>query len=125
VAPDPVVPPEAGAFMYRRVADVNAETCPGARPVVLPLPTREAYGRLKAAVEARGLKLVTDDPAHGRLEATALSPVFRFRSDLAARVRAEGAGSRIDLRAVSRVGQSDRGMNCSLVSRLGAAIHGG
>jgi fatty-acyl-CoA synthase len=67
---------------------------------------------------------VTDDPTHGRLEGTALSPVFRFKSDLAARVRAEGAGARIDLRAVSRVGQSDRGMNCALVTGLVQALQG-
>jgi len=40
------------------------------------------------------------------------------------RVKPEGAGSRIDLRSVSRVGLSDLGQNCERITRLTAAMSG-
>ena len=125
VEADPVVPAEAGTYMYRRVADVNAETCPAARPVTLSMAPAQAYARVKAAADSKGLKLVTDDAANGRLEAVATSPLFRFKSDVAVRVQGQGDGSRVDLRSVSRVRQSDWGMNCALVTGLVEAIQGG
>ena len=50
-------------------------------------------------------------PAEGRLEATARTRWFGFRDDVVVRVRPDGAGSRVDVRSVSRVGRSDLGTN--------------
>ncbi len=119
---DPVVPPDAGAFMNRHVADVNAETCPGARTLVLPFSPDQAYAAARTAVLADGLDLFTDQEAAGRLEATASDPWLGFKSDLAVRVRPDPAGARVDLRSISRQGLSDFGSNCARVTRLVAAI---
>ena len=100
----------------RRAEAVNANLCPEARPVVLPVPPAEAYRRVKAAAE--GLQVVTDDPARGVLEATDETFWFSFKDDVVFRVRPEGQGSRIDVRSVSRVGKSDLGKNCSRVTGL-------
>ncbi len=119
VEPDPFVPASAGAYMNRRVAEVNAETCPSAKPVVLSLPAHEAYRRARAALLARGLALISDAPAAGRLEATATGFWLGLKDDVAVRVSPAGpGGSMVDVRSVGRGGVSDYGANCRRVSDL-------
>ncbi|MGH7421143.1 MAG: DUF1499 domain-containing protein, partial [Candidatus Rokuibacteriota bacterium] len=67
----------------------------------------------RAVDVARGLgwEIVAVAPAEGRLEATDRTPWFGFRDDVVVRVRPDGAGSRVDVRSVSRVGRSDLGTN--------------
>ena len=119
----PAVPegPRAG-FLGRLVAEVNARTCPGAAPVVLPVTPDVAYFRTKAVVAHGGMTVVTDDPAAGVLEATVARGWLGARYDLMARVRREGAGARIDLRSISRHGQLDHGINCERVSAFRAQL---
>jgi acyl-CoA synthetase (AMP-forming)/AMP-acid ligase II len=127
VTADPFVPLTSGTFMTRRVADVNAETCPGAHTAVLPATPTQAYALAKAAVLAAGLQLFVDDPLHGRLEAVATDPWLGFKDDLAVRVEADPRGpraARVDMRSVSRNDTPDFGANCARVSRLIAAIGG-
>lgn len=124
VETNPVVPATraAGAARGQYVGVVNARTCPGATPAVLAVPPARAYDRVKAAAVSDRLALVTDDPAHGVLEATATSAWFGFKDDIAIQVRAMGAGARIDMRASARLGQSDFGRNCRLVTSLQRAL---
>ncbi len=121
---EPVLPIGSKAYAGRAVAEVNAETCPGARPAVLNTTPRQAYVAAKAAVAAAGLALVTDDPSSGRLEATATSLLYGFKDDVVVRVKAQGAGARVDARSISRVRTSDLGANCRRIESLMAALHG-
>ncbi len=119
---EPSVPASAGAYMNRLVADVNAETCPEARPVNLQQSVADAYARARLAVLAEGLELVRDDPKAGRLEATATEVVLGLKDDLAVRVTPTGAGAKIDFRSISRYGEADLGGNCARVTRLVQAV---
>jgi uncharacterized protein (DUF1499 family) len=57
-------------------------------------------------------KIVDDNPAEGRIEATATTRWFGFKDDVVIRiVPSAGNGSRVDIRSVSRVGLSDVGTN--------------
>lgn len=95
---------------------------------------REAYGDIKTIrVEAdvpttlrraevlaklRGWDIAASDPLTGTLEATATSRFFRFKDDVAVRVRSDPAGrggSLVDMRSLSRVGTSDLGVNAARV----------
>lgn len=120
VAPDAVL--ASGPMKGQKISDINARTCPGAKPVMMAKPPAGAYAAAKKALTGDGLKIVTDDPAAGRLEAVATSFWYGFRDDVLVRVKAEGAGSRIDMRSVSRVGVSDLGQNCKRVTRLAGAM---
>ena len=122
VAPNPVA--AAGPFAGQKIADVNARTCPGAKPVMLAKAPADAYATAKAALVADGLKVVTDDAATGRLEAVATSFWYGFKDDVLVRVTPQTSGSRIDIRSVSRVGISDLGQNCKRITRLTAAMKG-
>jgi uncharacterized protein (DUF1499 family) len=58
----------------------------------------------------------------GRIEATATSRIFHFVDDVVIRVRPDGAGSRVDLRSRSRVGQSDLGANAERIRAFCAEL---
>ena len=115
VLPNPVIGGQ-------RLADINARTCPGAVPVVLATNPQQAFDRAKAALQREGLEIVTENPAAGRIEAVATGRWFRLKDDVIVRVRPEGAGSRIDMRSISRTGVSDYGANCRRITRLRQAM---
>ncbi|HQT52175.1 MAG TPA: long-chain-fatty-acid--CoA ligase [Phenylobacterium sp.] len=122
VEADPMRPLDSFAYAGRRIADINAETCAEARPLVLAQAPGQAYAQAKAAVEQAGLALVTDDPATGRIEATGRSLAFGLKNDVVVRVLPAPQGSRIDVRAIGRVPVSDLGANCARVTELIGAM---
>ncbi|MES2342908.1 MAG: long-chain-fatty-acid--CoA ligase [Pseudomonadota bacterium] len=122
VEADPMTRLDSGAYAGRRVADINAETCAQARPLLLPAAPGAAYAKAKAAVEQAGLALVTDDPASGRLEATGRSLAFGLKNDVVVRVLPAPQGARIDVRAIGRVPVADFGANCARVTELIGAM---
>ncbi|HRD28339.1 MAG TPA: DUF1499 domain-containing protein, partial [Caulobacter sp.] len=124
VDPSPVLPLGSQAYAGRRVAEVNAETCPAARPVTVAISAAQAFAHARSAVERAGMSIITADAASGRIEATAVSLLYGFKDDVVVRVRPAGAGARIDLRAVRRTGDSDLGANCRRIGTLVTAIAG-
>ena len=58
------------------------------------------------------------DPA----EASDRTRWFGFTDDIVVRVTAAGAGSRVDVRSVSRIGRGDFGTNAARVRRFLAAV---
>lgn len=82
--------------------------------------------RAAALAGARGWTVALADSAAGRVEATATSRFFRFKDDIVVRVRpAPGGGSLVDMRSVSRVGQSDLGVNAERVRAFMADLSRG
>ena len=116
VVADPLAPDKS------RVADLNAKACPEAKPAVLAEAPAAAYDKVKAALVAVGLTIVTDDAATGRIEAVATSRLYGFKDDVVARVRAKDAGTQVDFRSVSRVGMSDLGANCKRITAIRSAL---
>ncbi len=110
--------PEIENWADDRLLRRAADRCDGARTVRLAMPRDEAYARVRTAARRAHATLVTDAPEAGVLEATHESFWFGFKDDLMFRVRPEGAGSRVDVRSVSRVGGSDLGANCARVTRI-------
>ena len=118
VEPQPVLPIGSRFYAGRPVGEVNAETCPQARPALLNATPEQAFAAARAAVTAAGLALVPEDARAGRIEATATSLLYGLKSDVIVRVKPQGAGARIDVRSVSRTGQNDLGDNCRRVGKL-------
>jgi uncharacterized protein (DUF1499 family) len=91
----------------------------GAYPDIVPLrvaaPPAAAFARADAAARAMGWAVVASDAAAGRIEATATTRWFGFKDDVVVRVRPDGAGSRVDVRSMSRLGKSDVGANAARV----------
>ena len=88
---------------------------PDIAPVLLPVPPAQAFAKAVAAAEAMGWEVVGRDGAAGTIEAVDSTKWFGFKDDIAIRVRAADAGSRIDVRSKSRVGRGDLGTNAQRI----------
>ncbi|GJG89002.1 hypothetical protein tb265_41830 [Gemmatimonadetes bacterium T265] len=115
-----VLPLRAGAlnpaaYGGDSVAALQHKGYPDLHPVDLAVPPGAAYARALAAARAMGWEIVAADSAAGRVEATATTRWFGFKDDVVVRVRPAGAGSRVDVRSVSRVGGSDIGTNAARI----------
>jgi uncharacterized protein (DUF1499 family) len=118
-ASNPAAYPGANAAVLQRAA------YPDIVPVVLAVPPDEAFRKVDAVATAMGWDIVARAPADGRIEAVATSTWFGFRDDIVIRIRPDGAGSKVDIRSKSRVGESDLGVNArrirEFISRLKAS----
>ncbi|TMH88218.1 MAG: DUF1499 domain-containing protein [Betaproteobacteria bacterium] len=88
---------------------------PDIAPVMLAVPPAQAFAKAVSAAEAMGWEVVGRDVAAGTLEAVDSTKWFGFKDDIAIRVRAADAGSRIDIRSKSRVGRGDLGTNAQRI----------
>ncbi len=116
--------PNPATYGGPELAAAQREGYPDLAPLSLNVSVAEAFGRALAAGRAMGWQIVAADSARGRIEATATTMWFGFKDDVVVRVTPEGAGSRVDVRSVSRVGQSDVGTNArrirAFLARLAA-----
>jgi uncharacterized protein (DUF1499 family) len=98
------------------VARLQKAAYPDVVPLVVGLQPPEAFRRAHdTAMSMSGWTIVAADAAAGRIEASQASRWFGFTDDIVIRVTADGAGSRIDMRSVSRQGRSDYGVNARRV----------
>jgi uncharacterized protein (DUF1499 family) len=93
-------------------------------PLKVRLAPDEAFKRaLDTANAMPGWKVVDSDPATGRIEANQTSRWFKFVDDVVIRVSADGSGSRVDIRSVSRQGRSDFGVNARRIRAYLASLN--
>jgi fatty-acyl-CoA synthase len=97
------------------LGQVAAEAYPDIKPLTTPATPSATFAAVLAEAEAQGWTIVSQDPAAFTLSATATTFWFGFKDDVAVRVRAEGAGSVVDMRSTSRVGLSDLGANAARI----------
>ena len=103
--------PNGLAYGGAEVAAAQQSGYPHIRSLVIAAPPAQAFARALETARAMGWEIAGSDASSGRIEATATTLWFGFKDDVVVRIRPEGAGSRIDVRSVSRVGQSDVGAN--------------
>lgn len=108
---DAVTPPAYN----KEFAALQRAGYPDLGPIVLKLPPAEAFKRVDKVAMAMNWEVVARAPTEGRLEAVASTMWFGFHDDIVVRIRAEGSGSRIDIRSKSRIGQSDLGANADRI----------
>src|SRR6476661_9776590 len=108
-----------------KTAQLQKETYPDIGPVHLDAPPAQAFDRALAAARGMGWEIVASDPAQGRIEATATTFWFGFKDDIVVCIAAEGAGSRLDVRSLSRIGKSDVGANARRIRDYLAKVKAG
>lgn len=86
------------------------------KPLILEASPEAVFEAAAGLVKRRGWAVVTSDEATGILEATHTSTWFGFKDDVAIRIRADGDGTRVDMRSISRVGGSDIGANAKRIT---------
>ena len=97
---------------------------PDIQPLTLALPPAAAFARALAVAHDMGWEIVAEVPAEGRIEATATTAWFGFKDDIVVRIAAADAGSRVDVRSLSRIGRSDLGKNAARVRAYLKALAG-
>lgn len=108
-----------------KTAQLQKETYPDIGPLHLDAPPAQAFDRALAAARSMNWEIVSSDPAQGRIEATATTFWFGFKDDVVLRIAAEGAGSRLDVRSLSRIGKSDVGANARRIRDYLAKVKAG
>ncbi|HUP96682.1 MAG TPA: DUF1499 domain-containing protein [Usitatibacter sp.] len=107
--------PNGFTYGGEAIAEQQRKAYGDIKPLVMKVPPREATQRAIDAARSLGWEVVSSDAASGRVEATDTTMWFGFKDDVIVRVRAEGEGSRVDVRSVSRVGGSDLGANAARI----------
>jgi uncharacterized protein (DUF1499 family) len=135
VTTDPIDPPRFEALARIRPRDANPVIYAGLSAAELQrnaypeIETLEQEATAQASYEA-ALSVVTKQKwnivarrppergREGRIEAVARTAIMGLREDVVIRVRADGQGSRIDMRSSSRYGSFDFGTNAARVRTL-------
>jgi len=99
-----VIAGEAQRLAYPEIATARLKVKPD-----------KAFEAADKAARAMGWEIVASVPSEGRIEATATDFYFGTKDDIAIRVRAERADSKVDVRSKSRIGASDHGSNAAHV----------
>jgi hypothetical protein len=103
--------PNPAAYGGLEVARAQIGAYPDLRTHRMDAAPADAFKRALQAARGMGWEIVAADAAAGRIEATDTTFWFGFKDDVVIRVEADGTGSRVDVRSVSRVGVSDVGAN--------------
>ena len=107
--------PNGAAYGGPAIAAQQQKAYPEVKPLAIAAPPREAMQKALDAARSMGWEVRASDTASGRIEATDTTSWFGFKDDVIVRIRPEGAGSRVDVRSVSRVGASDIGANAKRI----------
>ncbi len=104
------------------VLQTQADAYKDIRPVLRSEETDVIFGEALSLVKQQGWDIVTEDVEAGIIEATDTTFWYGFKDDVILRIRpAEGGGTIVDMRSISRVGGSDLGKNAE---RLRVLIEG-
>ncbi len=107
--------PNSVVYAGQRIAEQQRAAYPDIVPLILRISTAQAFERAVIVARRMGWLIVEANPAEGRIEATATTFWFGFKDDVVIRIVPVPAGSRLDVRSVSRVGQCDVGTNAARI----------
>ena len=117
-------PRDANPVIYAGLATAEQQrnAYPDIEPLEVDAPPQAAYQAALAVITKRKWRIVDPRPpergSDGRIEAVARSLLMGFRDDVVVRIRADGEGSRIDIRSSSRYGSLDFGSNAARIRAL-------
>jgi len=124
-APDFWAAPNANLYGGAKEAAMQQQAYPDIQPLILPVPTAQAFALAQQVIDHTGWKVFDSDPENGRIEATEKTFWFGYSDDIVIRISplSKAAGSRIDIRSSSRFGSgTDGGTNARRVRKLLQAI---
>lgn len=94
---------------------LQAKGYPDIKSINSTLDSAAAFARATETAEKMGWEIYRSDAANGMIEGVATTKWFSFKDDIAIRITANGTGSIIDVRSISRVGKGDTGTNAKRV----------
>ena len=88
------------------------------------LPPAQLFAKAEGVARELGWEIAAADLKEGRIEATQTTLLYGFKDDVVIRITAKDGGSQLDMRSMSRVGQSDVGVNAKrirgFIAKLGS-----
>lgn len=124
-------PPQFDAVIALRGDDKNPHTYdadllgpqqtsayPNLKTLVVATDKASAHAKSLSIAESLGWEVVAEDLSKGIIEATETTAMWQFKDDIVIRIQEAKGGVEIDLRSVSRVGQSDLGANAKRISKF-------
>jgi uncharacterized protein (DUF1499 family) len=106
------------------LAKLQQDAYPDIKTLELDTDVVSAVALTSKILENAGMAIVNIDPDLGIVEATATTFWFGFKDDVVVRIRPTRTGSKVDVRSVSRVGQSDLGANAARIKAILAGLAG-
>lgn len=107
--------PNPVEYQGGEVSQQQRTAYPDIQPVTIARAPDAAFKRALDAARELGWQNVAAIADEGRIEATDTTIWFGFKDDIVVRITPSGAGSRIDVRSVSRLGQGDLGKNAARI----------
>jgi uncharacterized protein (DUF1499 family) len=107
--------PNPVEYQGEAIARQQSTAYPDIQPATIAEPPEAAFKRALTAARDLGWQIVAAVPTEGRIEATDTTLWFGFKDDIVVRVTPTAAGSRIDVRSVSRLGEGDLGKNAARI----------
>jgi uncharacterized protein (DUF1499 family) len=114
--------PNSPVYGGAEVAAQQHAAYPDIQPLHFDQPPAAVLAAAASIASAMDWKIVANQPGDGHLEATATTRWFGFKDDVVIRVRADGSGSRLDIRSESRLGGSDIGANAARIRDFSARL---
>lgn len=114
----------AGVGTVENWKKLHAAAYADLRPLEIARPVAQVTADAVRLAEEQGWRIVKSDPARGHVEATASVSFIRFKDDVVLRIvpTQDGAGSRVDMRSISRIGVSDLGVNAKRIRAFQQAL---
>ncbi len=113
-------------FTGSRLSLTYSETLTGAYPHIMTITSKLKPEKMLIVAERLAKEMMWNinavEQRNQQIEAVYTSPWFRLRSNIAIRVRADDAGSKLDIRATSALGLSDFGINAALIEDFVEAL---
>ncbi|MEQ1756279.1 MAG: DUF1499 domain-containing protein [Micropepsaceae bacterium] len=88
---------------------------PDIKSYVSTLAPAALFENAEAVAKELKWEIVASSRGEGRIEATDTTAWWGFKDDVVIRIVAEGTGSKLDIRSMSRVGKSDLGKNADRI----------
>jgi uncharacterized protein (DUF1499 family) len=104
--------------------DLQLASYPDIESIPTGLAPDAAFDVAEALVREQSWTMGMADREGGSIEAMAESFWYGFKDDIVVRVTPDGAGARIDMRSVSRVGGSDLGANSARMGPFLESLRG-
>ncbi len=94
------------------------------RPLTIRAPQADVMAKAEGLVKKRGWDIAAVDVAQGRIEATDTVALLKFKDDMVLRIipAARDGETVVDMRSISRIGQSDLGVNARRVREFMADL---
>lgn len=111
------IPKAFGPYGGKLPVEAQRAAYPDIKTYNSALPPADLFEIVLDAARAQGWRVMSADPAKGRIEAEVTSFFYGFTDDIVVRIRplSDGSGSAVDVRSSSRVGVGDMGANARRV----------